>query len=173
MLVSSPALGPNVAPPADPVAIGVAVVSTLVVVALAGVLVYMLRVAVRLRREAMALASEARDLVAQLEAAAQRAEKELERVERMVGSAEAISDAVGSASRLVGGVVAAPAIKVVALGTGIAKAVGSGRRNTARATGRGSSQPAADRAGADRAGSLGPMGSAARSRRAVAARKKG
>ena len=48
---------------------------------------------------------------------------EVERVDRMVGSAEAISDAVGSASRLVGGAVASPFIKVVAFGAGINKGI--------------------------------------------------
>jgi len=60
---------------------------------------------------------------------------EVERVDRMVGSAEAISEAVGSASRLVGGVVTEPLIRLVALGSGVARVarvVRSGARRRPR-----------------------------------------
>ncbi|HET9060897.1 MAG TPA: hypothetical protein VFN61_13330 [Acidimicrobiales bacterium] len=105
----------------DTVAIAVAVVSTVVVLALCAALVYLLKAVRQLRREASALAKDAGQLVEEMAGALERAESELDRVDRMVGSAEAISDAVGSASRLVGGVVADPLIKLVALGSGIAE----------------------------------------------------
>lgn len=105
----------------DAVAVGVSVVSTLVVTALLGAALYVLRAARAVRREAAALAEEAGRLLGELDRAVGQAGSQIERVDRMVGSAEAISDAVGSASRLVGGVVAEPLIKLVALGSGLAR----------------------------------------------------
>lgn len=55
----------------------------------------------------------------------ERARGELRRVDDLMGSAEAISDTVGSASKVMHAVLAAPLIKVVALGAGTARA---GRR---------------------------------------------
>jgi methyl-accepting chemotaxis protein len=54
-----------------------------------------------------------------------RAQEELTRVDDLIGSAEAITETVGSASRLAHAAVAAPLIKVMAFGAGTAKA---GRR---------------------------------------------
>jgi hypothetical protein len=107
----------------DPVAVGVTVLATLVVVALGASVAYLLRAVRELRREAKALADEAGRLLEEMGAALRQAGEGVARVERMVGSAEAISDAVGSASRLVGGVVTEPLIKAVALGSGVARAV--------------------------------------------------
>jgi hypothetical protein len=103
-------------------AVAVTVVATLVVAGLAAAAAYLLRTVRDLRREAEALVREAQALVAEMHAEAHRAGLEVERVERMVGSAEAISEAVGQASRLVGGAVAAPVIKAVALSSGVAQA---------------------------------------------------
>ena len=118
----------------DAVAVGVTVIATLVVAALVATLGYLLKQARDLRRQATALAREARQLVDELGTTVHQAGLEVERVERMVGSAEAISDAVGSASRLVAGAVTAPFIKLVALGTGVGRAVhlarGAGRPAT-------------------------------------------
>ena len=105
----------------DVVAVGVSVVSTLVVVSLLASALYLLRAARGLRRQAVALAEESDRLLCELDRAVGQAGAEIERVDRMVGSAEALSEAVGSASRLVGGVVAEPLIKLVALGSGIAR----------------------------------------------------
>ncbi len=105
----------------DSVAVGVTVLATLVIVALAGAVWYLLRTVRELRQEAEGLAREAEELLGELDLTVHQAGLEVERVDRMVGSAEAISDAVGSASRLVGGAVTAPYIKVVAFGTGVAR----------------------------------------------------
>jgi ubiquinone biosynthesis protein UbiJ len=103
-------------------AITVTVVATLVVAGLAGAATYLLRTARDLRQQAEELLGEAHRLVVEMRAEVGQAAAEVERVERMVASAEAISDAVGKASRLMGGAVAAPVIKAVALSSGIAQA---------------------------------------------------
>jgi heme exporter protein D len=112
----------------DPVAVGVTVLATLAVVGLVASVAYLHRAVRELRREAKALAEEAGQLLEEMGAALRQAGEDVARVERMVGSAEAISEAVGSASRLVGGVVAEPLIKAVALGSGVARAVRTVRR---------------------------------------------
>jgi len=112
----------------DAVAVGVTVVATLVVVALAGTVVYLLRTVRELRHEAEALAEEAQRLLDEVAETARQAGAEVQRVDRMVASAEAISEAVGSASRLVGGAVAEPVIKAVAFASGLARVVQALRR---------------------------------------------
>ena len=107
------------------VAVAVTVVATLVVVGLAAAVAWMLRETAALRRVAADLRAEAADLHSRLEAVAAHAERELQRVEDLVGSAESISEVVGSASRLASTAMATPVIKVVALGSGAARA---GRR---------------------------------------------
>jgi hypothetical protein len=105
----------------DSVAVGVTVIATLVIVALAGAVWYLLKTVRELRQEADGLARQAEELLDEMDLTLHQAGLEVDRVDRMVGSAEAISDAVGSASRLVGGAVTAPFIKVVAFGTGVAR----------------------------------------------------
>lgn len=105
----------------DSVAVGVTVIATLVIVALAGAVWYLLKAVRDLRQEADGLAREAEAMLGELDVTVHQAGLEVERVDRMVGSAEAISDRVGSASRLVGGAVTVPFIKVVAFGTGVAR----------------------------------------------------
>jgi len=114
------------------VAVGVTVVATLVVVGLVGGLLYTLRAVRQLRREAEALAKEAADLLDELARAVREAGAEVDRVDRMVGSAEAISEAVSSASRLVGGAVAEPLIRFVAVLSGVARVVQALRRGPGR-----------------------------------------
>lgn len=120
----------------DAVAIGVTVVATLVVVALALALAHLLRSVRELRRQAEALAREAGELLSEMRADLRQAGAEVERVERMVGSAEAISDAVGGASRVMGRIVAAPFIKTVAFAAGVGQAArslrGVGRQRVPR-----------------------------------------
>jgi methyl-accepting chemotaxis protein len=135
----------------DAVAVGVTVIATLVLVALAAAVGYLLKCVRDLRREARELAREADALLGDLDLTVRQADltvreagREVERVDRMVGSAEAISDAVGSASRLVGGAVTAPFIKVVAFATGVAKGLRMVRGD------RGSKTDAAAVAGAGR-----------------------
>ncbi len=107
----------------DTVAVGVTVVATLVVVALVAAVASLLGAVRDLRRQADDLRREAGELLDEISATVREAGLEVERVERMVGSAEAISEVVGSASRLVGGAVASPFIKLVALVSGLARAL--------------------------------------------------
>ncbi|HTW09045.1 MAG TPA: hypothetical protein VME46_16165 [Acidimicrobiales bacterium] len=112
----------------DVLAVEVTVVATLVVVALLASLLYLLRSVRDLRRQAWQLSREARELMDDLDATVSQASAEVERVERIVGSAEAISEAVSTASRLVGGIVTEPLIKLVAFGSGAARAARALRR---------------------------------------------
>jgi methyl-accepting chemotaxis protein len=112
----------------DPVAVGVTVVATLVVAGLVMALIHLLRAARQVRDEAEALAQEAAQLLDEIGQTVREAGAEVYRVERMVGSAEAISDAVGAASRLVGGAVGEPLIKFVSVVSGIARVVQALRR---------------------------------------------
>lgn len=109
----------------DTVAVGVTVVATLVVVALAAGLFYVVAAGRRLRRAAADLERRSNELMAALEVAADRAELQVQRVDDLVGSAESISDAVGQASRVAGMAVSGPVIKAMAFGAGAARA---GRR---------------------------------------------
>jgi hypothetical protein len=95
-----------------------------------------------MRREAQGLAREALELLDDLGSTVRRAGMEVDRVDRMVGSAEAISDAVGSASKLVGVAMAGPLIKLLALGSGLARAARLVRKGPPAA--RGSGGPAKD-----------------------------
>ncbi|HTV11192.1 MAG TPA: hypothetical protein VME20_04950 [Acidimicrobiales bacterium] len=123
---------PSLLASTDAVAVGVTVVATLVVVALVGALLYTLRAVRELRREAEALAKQAAELLDELERAVREAGAEVDRVDRMVGSAEAINEAVSSASRLVGGAVAEPLIKFVAVLSGVSGVVRALRRRPER-----------------------------------------
>ncbi len=139
--------GANTTTGTSAVAIGVTVVATLVVVALFTGLVIMIRAARDLRRAATALDADAAELMNALGGAVGRADRQLRRVDDLVGSAETISDAVGSASRLASTAVSGPVIKVMAFGAGAARAgrrlrdgaapppppaIGSGRRRRRR-----------------------------------------
>lgn len=112
---------PDLLATTDVLAVEVTVVATLVVVALVAAIVWLLKSVRVLRRQADALAYEAEQLLDELGQTVRQAGAEVERVGRIVGSAEAISDAVGSASRLAGGVVTEPLIKLVAFGSGVAR----------------------------------------------------
>lgn len=109
----------------DTVAVGVTVVATLVVVALAAGLVHVVGAVRRLQRAAAELERRSNDLMAAIEVTADRASLQVQRVDDLVGSAESISDAVGQASRVAGLAVSGPVIKVMAFGAGAARA---GRR---------------------------------------------
>jgi predicted PurR-regulated permease PerM len=114
----------------DAVALAVTAVATLVVVALLAAAWYVLRAVRELRRQAEQLSREAGELLADIRSQVLEAGAEVDRVERMVGSAEAISDAVGQASRLVGSVVVGPLIKVVAFVTGVGEGYRSLRQRS-------------------------------------------
>jgi uncharacterized protein YoxC len=76
-----------------------------------------------LRGEVAALRSETRPLLTELRAAADGARSDLERFDRVLGSAEAISDAVEGSGRAARHVFSAPVIKIAGLATGTSRAV--------------------------------------------------
>ena len=101
------------------------VVATLVVLGGLVAVGSLLRTARQLRAVAEELSDHAASVLGDVEVTMSQARTELERVDNLVGSAEAITNTVGSASRLARVALARPVIKVVALGAGTARA---GRR---------------------------------------------
>jgi hypothetical protein len=75
-----------------------------------------------LRREVESLRSETRPLLAELRTSVDEARDDLQRFDRVLGSAEAISDAVAGTSRVTRAALSAPVIKTVALATGTGRA---------------------------------------------------
>lgn len=76
-----------------------------------------------LRAEVAALRSETTPLLAELRAAADGARDDLARFDRVLGSAEAISEAVEGSGRAARRVFSAPVIKLAGLATGTSRAV--------------------------------------------------
>jgi hypothetical protein len=109
----------------DAVVIGVTVLATLVVVGGLVAVGSLLRTARQLRALAEELNDHTAAVLGDVEVTVTQARSELERVDNLVGSAEAITQTVGSASRLARVALSRPMIKVVALGAGTARA---GRR---------------------------------------------
>jgi hypothetical protein len=109
----------------DAVVIGVTVLATLVVLGGLAAVGSLLRTARELRALAEELSEHTRAILGDVEVTVSRARDELDRVDNLVGSAEAITQTVGSASRLAKVALSRPVIKVVALGAGTARA---GRR---------------------------------------------
>jgi hypothetical protein len=107
------------------VVVGVTVVATVVVLGGLVAVVSLLRTARDLRSLAEELSEHAAAVLGEVEVTMARARGELDRVDDLVGSAEAITETVGSASRLARVALAGPLIKVMALGAGTARA---GRR---------------------------------------------
>jgi hypothetical protein len=107
------------------VAIAVAVVATVAVLALIGAAVSLRRSARELRLLADELTEHAATVLGDVERTVDQARDELARVDDLIGSAEAITETVGTASRLAHAAVATPMIKVMALAAGTARA---GRR---------------------------------------------
>jgi heme exporter protein D len=112
----------------DAEAIFVAVVATVIIIALLAVLIIMARTlrilrdaTDELRRESLGLLTEMRGTVGQ-------ANTELTRVDSLLGTAESISTTVDSASRLAYLAFSNPIIKVLAFGTGTARAARRFRR---------------------------------------------
>ncbi|MGH9094062.1 MAG: hypothetical protein ACRDXE_02775 [Acidimicrobiales bacterium] len=117
--------------PDQSVVVGVTVVGTVVVLALLIAVVASIRAARQLRRAAAELRRETILLVDEVGGTVAHANAELERVDDLIGSAESITDTVGSASRLAYLTVANPLIKVLALSRGTSRAsarLRSGRR---------------------------------------------
>jgi hypothetical protein len=109
----------------DAVAIGVSVLATVVVLALLLGALSLLRTARRLRTLAEELDGRTDNVLGEVQDTVLLARGELARVDDLIGSAEALTETVGSASRLARTTLAVPVIKVLALGAGTARA---GRR---------------------------------------------
>jgi hypothetical protein len=103
----------------------VAVLSTVAVFGLIGAAISLRRSAKELRLLADELTEHAAAVLGEVETTVEQARGELARVDDLVGSAEAITETVGSASRLAHAAMATPMIKVMALAAGTARA---GRR---------------------------------------------
>lgn len=115
---------------ADLVLIVVAVLCTLGFAALVVVLVRVLDTLKALRREVTSLRSETQPLLAELQvstaearSAMDTARSDLERFDRVLGSAEAISEAVDGSSRVARTAFSTPVIKLAGLATGTRRAV--------------------------------------------------
>ena len=109
-----------------------AVVATRVVAVLIASAVSLARTAAELRSLADELSEHAAAVLSDVEVPVKQARRELERVDDLVGSAEALSETVGSASRLAHAAMSAPLIKLLALRAGTARA---GRRLRGRPEG--------------------------------------
>lgn len=109
----------------DAVAILVAVGSAAVVAVLLGAALSLRRSARDLRLLAEEMSEHASAVIDAAEETIVRARGELARVDDLIGSAEAITETVGTASRLAHATVATPLIKLLAFGAGTARA---GRR---------------------------------------------
>ncbi len=107
------------------VAIAVAVLSAVVVVVLLGAALSLRRSARELRLLAEEMSDHALAVIGAAEETIYRAQGELARVDDLIGSAEAITETVGTASRLAHATLATPLIKLLAFGAGTARA---GRR---------------------------------------------
>ena len=102
-----------------------AVVTTLVVALLLASAVSLARTAGELRALADELGDHASAVLSDVDKVIEHAREELQRVDDLVGSAEVLSETVGSAGRLAQAAVSAPLIKLMAIGAGTARA---GRR---------------------------------------------
>lgn len=99
--------------------------STAVVVVMLVAALSLRRSARELRLLAQEMADHASSVIGAAEETIQRAQGELARVDDLIGSAEAITETVGTASRLAHATLATPLIKLMAFGAGTARA---GRR---------------------------------------------
>ena len=100
-----------------------AVLCALGFAALTVVLMRVLDAMRELRSEVRDLRAETRPLIAELREAAHGARTDLERFDRVLGSAEALSEAVEGSSRAARHVFSAPAIKLAGFATGTSRAV--------------------------------------------------
>jgi methyl-accepting chemotaxis protein len=102
-------------------AIVVTAVATLALAVLLGAALSLRRSARDLQALADELADHASSVIGEAEETIARARGELDRVDDLIGSAEAISDTVESATRLAHTALATPLIKVMAIGAGTAR----------------------------------------------------
>lgn len=107
------------------VALIVTIASTAVVLVLFGAALSLRRSARELRLLVDEMTDHASSVLGEAEETITRARGELDRVDDLIGSAEALTETVGSASRLAHAALATPIIKVLAFGAGTARA---GRR---------------------------------------------
>jgi len=107
------------------VVIAITVAATLVVLGLLWAACSLLRTARQLQLLADELADHTALVLTSVEVAMSRAQGDLDRVDDLIGSAEAINQAVGSTSRLAQLAFSGPLIKLMALRAGTARA---GRR---------------------------------------------
>jgi len=113
--------------------LAVVLASVLCTLGFAALVVVLLRVldSLRsLRSEVELLRAETRPLLAELRTTVTEARDDLDRFDRVLGSAEAISDAVAGGSRVARAALSAPMIKTVALATGTGRATKRLRRGT-------------------------------------------
>lgn len=106
--------------------LAVTLAALLCVIGFAALVVVLVRVldALRdVRTEVAELRSETRPLLAELRAATEDARHDLERFDRVLGSAEAISEAVDASGRAARRAFSAPAIKLAGFATGTNRAV--------------------------------------------------
>ena len=106
-------------------AVALTVACTAVVLTLLGAALSLRRSARELRSLAEEMSDHAAGVIGDAEATIARARGELDRVDDLVGSAEALTETVGSVSRVAHAVLATPLIKLMAFGAGTARA---GRR---------------------------------------------
>jgi hypothetical protein len=102
-------------------AIIVTAIATLAVAVLLGAALSLRRSARDLQALADELGDHAATVISDAEATIARARGELDRVDDLIGSAEAISDTVESATKLAHTALSTPLIKVMALGAGTAR----------------------------------------------------
>jgi malonyl CoA-acyl carrier protein transacylase len=123
------------ASPVWPILAAVAV--TVVVAVLIASAVSLSRTAAELRSLADELNDHASAILGEVEATVEQARRELERVDDLVGSAEVLTETVGSAGRLAQAAVSTPLIKLMAFGAGTARAGRRLRGKPERPRGRG------------------------------------
>lgn len=104
------------------VVIAVTVVATLVIVALVASLWSALRAGRRVRAAAEALERDVRAVLQSVDGTLAHANAELERVDGLIGSAEQLTNTVGTASRMAYASLASPVIKVMAFSRGTSQA---------------------------------------------------
>jgi hypothetical protein len=112
-------------------AVVVTAVGTVVIIALLAVLWSLLRTSRALRSAADDLRREGLTLLGDVRGTIGQANAELDRADGLLGAAESISTTADSASRLAYQAVSSPVIKVLAFGTGTARATRRLRRRKA------------------------------------------
>jgi hypothetical protein len=103
-------------------AVSITVAATAVVLVLAAAALSLRRSAIELRALAEEMSDHAAGVIGEAEDTISRARGELDRVDDLIGSAEAITRTVGSASNVAHATLAVPLIKVMAFGAGTARA---------------------------------------------------